>query len=178
LRSVFYLDGIWIFTKKKNLKNWNNWPTQMSNNRKCTIITFFNFQYIWEGISMKNLFLFITLAIIIISGIYCSDNQNFQGRMNPEARAAKLKETLDLTDEQSKQVEQIYQESVEKMSEMRDQFEGDRSQMREHMMKDREEINKKIEDILYEDQKVLYREYQEERQSSRRERREQGQRQE
>ena len=124
---------------------------------------------------MKNLFLFITLAIIIISGLYCSDNQNFQGRMSPEARAAQLKETLDLTDEQTKQVEQIYLESVKKMSEMRDQFEGNRSQMREHMMKDREEINNKIEDILYEDQKALYRQYQEERQSSRRER--QGQRQ-
>ena len=108
--------------------------------------------------------------------MYCSDSQNFQGRMNPEARAAQLKETLDLTDEQTNKVEQIYRESSEKMSEMRDQFGDDRSQMREQMMKSREEVNNRIEEILSDDQIELYREYQNEQEQSRRGRR--GQRQE
>ena len=124
---------------------------------------------------MKNLYLYLILAIITISAIYCSDSQNIQGRMNPVEQAAQLKERLDLTDEQTKQVEQIYQESMEKMSEIRDQSDGDRGQMREKMMVYREETNKKIEDVLHEDQIEDYREYQEERRQFRRER--QGQRQ-
>jgi len=124
---------------------------------------------------MKKIQYLLFLAFFLLSAIYCSENQNFQGRMNPEDRAAQLKETLDLTDEQTEKVEQIYQESQELMSQMREQFQGDRSQMREQMMKSREEINKKIEGILYEDQIVLYHEYMEEREQFRRERR--GQRQ-
>jgi hypothetical protein len=93
--------------------------------------------------------------------------------MTPEERAAQLKERLDLTDDQTKKVEQIYRESQEKISEMRDQFAGDRSQMRENMMEQRHEINRKIEEILYDDQIGLYREYLEERQQFRRDRRQQ-----
>ena len=119
-----------------------------------------------------NLLIILTLFLTVLQ---CSDNQNFQGRMSPEERAAQLKERLDLTQEQTKEVEIIYTEWREKMSEMRDQFDGDREQMREQMMASRDEINKKIEDILYEDQIKLYREYQEERRQFRRER--QGQRQ-
>lgn len=124
---------------------------------------------------MKNFYLYLSLAIIAISAIYCSDSQNIQGRMNPAEQATQLKERLDLTDEQTKQVEHIYQESIEKMSEIRNQSDGDRGQMREKMMEYREETNKKIEDVLHEDQIEVYREYQEERRQSRRGR--QGQRQ-
>ena len=124
---------------------------------------------------MKRLHLFLIIAIFAISAIYCSDSQNFPGRMSPEDRAAQLKELLDLTDDQTIKVEQVYKESQEKMSEMREQFQGDRGEMREQMMKNREEVNNKIEELLYEDQITLYREYLEEREQSRRERR--GQRQ-
>jgi hypothetical protein len=134
-----------------------------------------NIQYTWEGISMNRLLNLLIILTLFLTVLQCSDNQNFQGRMSPEERAAQLKERLDLTQEQTKEVEIIYTEWREKMSEMRDQFDGDREQMREQMMASRDEINKKIEDILYEDQIELYREYQEERRNSRRER--QGQRQ-
>ena len=119
-----------------------------------------------------------TLTILILSAIHCSDSQNFQGRMSPEERAAQLKERLDLTDEQTKEIVKIYKESQEKMTQMRDQFGGDRDKMREKMSTYREEIEKKIEGVLYEDQIELYREYQEERRQFRRERQGQRQRQE
>ena len=61
------------------------------------------------------------------------------------------------------------------MAELRDKFEGDRSQMRDKMMENREEVNKKIEEILYEDQIQHYRQYLEERRGLRRGQR--GQRQ-
>lgn len=121
---------------------------------------------------MKNPYSYL-LIIFLFSTLNCSDSQNFQGRMTPEERAAQLKERLDLTDDQTKKVEQIYRESQEKISEMRDQFAGDRSQMRENMMEQRHEINRKIEEILYDDQIGLYREYLEERQQFRRDRRQQ-----
>jgi hypothetical protein len=111
------------------------------------------------------------IIIFLLSTLGCSDNQNFRSRISPEERAAQLKERLNLTDEQTRKVEQIYRESQEKISKMRDQFEGDRSQMREKMMEQRQDINNKIEEILYEDQIGLYREYQEERQQFRRDRR-------
>lgn len=122
---------------------------------------------------MKKLQYLLFLAFFLLSVIYCSESQDFPGRMSPEDRAARLKELLDLTDEQTKKVEQIYKKSQEKMSEMREQFQGDRSQMREKMMENQEETTKKIEEILYEDQITLFREYQEEREEQRRERREQ-----
>ena len=120
---------------------------------------------------MKKLYYLLFIAFLSISAIYCSESQDFPGRMSPEDRAVRLNELLDLTDEQSKKVEQIYKESQETMSEMREQFQGDRSQMRKKMMENREETTKKIEEILYEDQITLFREYQEEREEQRQERR-------
>ncbi len=127
---------------------------------------------------MKKLYYLLFIAFMSISAIYCSDSQDFPGRMSPEDRAARLNELLDLTDEQTKKVVQIYKDSQETMSEMREQFQGDRSQMREKMMENREETTNKIEEILYDDQIELYREYQEERQQFRRDRREQRQQKE
>ena len=120
---------------------------------------------------MKKLYYLLFIAFMSISAIYCSESQDFAGRMSPEDRAARLNELLDLTDEQSKKVEQIYKDSQEKISEMREQFQGDRSQIRKKMMENREETTKKIEEILYEDQITLFREYQEEREEQRQERR-------
>ena len=120
---------------------------------------------------MKTLLYFGVAASLLLSVISCSDSQNFQGRMSPEERAALLQERLDLTDEQTKKVVQIMEESTEKMSELRDNFEGDRQQMREKMLQLREENNKKIEEILYEDQIPLFHDYLEEREQFRRNRR-------
>ena len=120
---------------------------------------------------MKTLLYFGVAASLLLFVISCSDSQNFQGRMSPEERAALLQERLDLTDEQTKKVVQIMEESTEKMSELRDNFEGDRQQMREKMLQLREENNKKIEEILYEDQIPLFHDYLEEREQFRRNRR-------
>ena len=59
---------------------------------------------------MNKFYLYIILAILTLVSIHCSDNQNFQGRMNPKDRAAQLKERLDLTDEQTEKIEKIYSE--------------------------------------------------------------------
>jgi len=125
---------------------------------------------------MKIIHHFLLIFIFSISAMHCSDSQNFQGRMNPEARATQLKERLSLNDEQTKKVQQIFLESSEKMTEMREQFGDDRSQMRELMMKNREETNNKIEEILNGDQIELYRQFQQEQNQFGRQRR--GQRQE
>jgi hypothetical protein len=117
---------------------------------------------------MKNLYCYLVIFLLSLSAIYCSDSQNFQGRLSPEARAAQLKERLNLSDEQTKKVEQIYQESSERMSQMRDQYPDDRTQMREQMMRSREEINNQIEEILNQDQIELYRQYLQEEQQNRR----------
>ena len=124
---------------------------------------------------MKNLYYYLIIFLLSLSAMYCSDNQNFQGRMSPETRAAQLKERLNLSDEQTQKIEQIYRESSERMSQMRDQSTDDRTQMREQMMRSREETNNKIEEILNQDQIDLYRQYLQEEQQNRRGRRGQTQ---
>ena len=97
-----------------------------------------------------------------------SGDREFRGRMNPEQRAAQLKEALDLNSEQTKQIEQIFIESQEKMAKMREDFEGDRSQMRQFMMESREEVDGLIKEMLTEEQKTKYEHYQQEREERRR----------
>lgn len=125
---------------------------------------------------IKNIYLILLLVFMSVTFFNCSEDQDFRRRMNPQERAAELKDHLDLTDEQAKQIETILIESQNKMSEMRKNFEGDREQMRNAMMNSREEVEKKIEEILYEDQKIKYQEYRDEQQQRmrnfRRERRE------
>lgn len=89
-----------------------------------------------------------------------------QPRFDPKERAKELKERLKLDDKQTKQIEDIYAKQSEQMQGM---FSGggDREQMRDQMMKLREETNKKIEKILTDKQKAEYKKYQEEMQARR-----------
>ena len=89
-----------------------------------------------------------------------------QPRFDPKERAKELKERLKLDEKQTKQVEDIFTKQSEQMQSM---FSGggDREQMRDQMMKLREETNKKIEKILNDKQKAEYKKYQEEMQARR-----------
>jgi Spy/CpxP family protein refolding chaperone len=100
-----------------------------------------------------------------------SGDREYRGRMSPEQRAAQLKEALDLTSEQTKQIEQIFIDSQEKMAELREDSQGDRSQMREWMRESREEVDKRMGEILTAEQKAKYEKYQQDREERRRARR-------
>jgi Spy/CpxP family protein refolding chaperone len=112
-----------------------------------------------------------TFTFTLISCAGESPDRRYGSRMSPEQRAAQLKDALDLTSEQTKQIEQIFIESREKMLKIREDFQGDRSQMRELMMDNREEVDGRIEEILTEEQKVTYEAYKQEREERRRSRR-------
>ncbi len=112
----------------------------------------------------KNIYLILLLVLVFVTFFNCSETQEFGRRMSPQQRTAQLKDLLDLTNEQAKKIENILIESQKKISKMRKNFEGDREQMRDAMMNNREEVDKKIEEILYEDQITKYQEYRDEQQ--------------
>lgn len=95
----------------------------------------------------------------------CSDdNARRRQQRSPGENAKRLQDELNLTDEQTKQVEKIYLDSQEEMAKARENFEGDRSQMREMMMASRKKINHQIEEVLNEDQKLKFHDYLDEQQ--------------
>jgi Spy/CpxP family protein refolding chaperone len=75
------------------------------------------------------------IIIFIISA--CSDSNERRGRMTPEEQLAQLTERLDLNAEQADKVKTILDEQRKKFSKMREDFSGDRSEMREVMMQSR-----------------------------------------
>jgi hypothetical protein len=89
-----------------------------------------------------------------------------QPRFDPKERTKELKERLKLDEKQTKQIEDIFIKQSEQMQGMFGGG-GDREQMREQMMKLREETNKKVEKVLNEKQKAEYKKYLEEMQSRR-----------
>jgi hypothetical protein len=113
----------------------------------------------------------LIFTIIFSVLVSCSDDSDQRRRMTPQQRAAELKEQLDLTDEQTKMIENIYTESQQIMRETREKFEGDRQQMRHVMLENREKTNKLVEEVLFEDQKEKYQEILQERMEQMRERR-------
>jgi Skp family chaperone for outer membrane proteins len=123
---------------------------------------------------LKKFIFTIILTTFTFTFFTCSgesgDREN-RGRMNPEQRAAQLKETLDLSSEQTRKIEKIFIASQKKMLQMREEFQGDRSQMRQLMRESREEVDALIEEILTEEQKTKYEHYQQEREERRRSRR-------
>jgi Skp family chaperone for outer membrane proteins len=128
----------------------------------------------WEENMLKKWVFTLILTTFIFTFFSCSgesgDSRN-RGRMSPEQRAAQLKEALDLNSDQTKQIEQIFIESQEKMAKLREDSQGDRSQMRELMRESREEVDKRMGEVLTEEQKAKYQEYQQDREERRRSRR-------
>ena len=107
---------------------------------------------------------------MLLVGAFTSNAQGFGGQM-PSAdeiakmRADQMKETVSLTDDQYAKVTVIFKEEMEAMQKM---FEGgggmggDFEQMRKDMEKRQEEQNKKLKEILTEDQFNKWQKQQEE----------------
>lgn len=119
----------------------------------------------------RNIMMLALIFTFCLSIFSCSDDDNRRRqRRSPEEQAKVLQEELDLTEAQTKQVEQIYLDSREEMAKVRENFDGDRGQMREVMREYREKINERIEEILNDEQKAKYNEYMEEQRERMRER--------
>lgn len=123
---------------------------------------------------MKQSYLTV-LTIIMVSIFYMTcageqERQERQRRMDPEQMTKTLTEELNLSDEQAARIKEILIDSQEKMREIRDNAQGDRSAMRESMRQLRDETDDRIMAELDENQKEKFRELQEERRRERRER--------
>lgn len=103
---------------------------------------------------MKNLIVLFSLSIFMLSLVAVA-----QPRFTPEQRLKMLKERLNLTEEQSKKVEDILVKSDKEMQKLRSSENRDRSQFRAQMDK----TNQEIEKVLDEKQKAEYKKMLEER---------------
>jgi len=97
-----------------------------------------------------------------------------RGNFNPEEMADRqieqIKETLDLSNTQEKQMHALIMENFEEMGKMREEMQnsgGGFEGMREQMQKVREEQDTKVKAILSDEQWEKYQTYQEERRSRR-----------
>lgn len=103
------------------------------------------------------------MAVIILMLLFQFTLVNAQGRMTPKERVKDLKDKLELTDEQAKKVEVIFEESAVKIKEVREKNMGDRAEMMKAMMPINQEQDKKIDSLLTDKQKVKYEEIKKER---------------
>ena len=91
-----------------------------------------------------------------------------QPRMrSPEERANELKTALDLTVIQTDSVRTIYEQAAADMQDAFDLAAGDRTAMRELMMKIRNETDGRIEALLTPEQKEKFDKFKQERQARR-----------
>ena len=109
---------------------------------------------------MTKLFKWFVVGAMLLVGAFTANAQGFGGGQMPSAeeiakmRADQMKETVNLTADQYAKVTVIFKEEMEAMQKM---FEGggmngDFEQMRKDMEKRQEEQNKKLKEILTEDQ--------------------------
>lgn len=103
---------------------------------------------------MKNLIVLLSLSFFLLSLVAVA-----QPRVTPQERLKMLKERLNLTQEQSKKVEDILINSDKEMQKLRSSNNRDRSQFRDLMDK----TNQEIEKVLDEKQKTEYKKMMEER---------------
>ena len=114
---------------------------------------------------------FLLVVAVALMGSGCNSNSNSKsgdqgergpGNFNSEAmvdrQIEQIKETLDLSKKQEKQMREVLNNGMDKMMEMRNTmkegggFEG----MREKMQQIREEQNKEVKEILSEEQWLQY----------------------
>jgi len=102
----------------------------------------------------------ILLVMMLLTSFFANAQMM---RMNPKERAEELKEKLNLTDEQTKQAEEIYIKADKEMKET--MFEGarNRERLREAMETIMSNIDIKILKILNDEQKEKYNEMIQER---------------
>ena len=128
---------------------------------------------------------FLLMAIVLVFSVSCNklkQNSQEQQQMGPgggmggpgnfdpaafvDRQMEELKEGLELTDDQEKQVREILTAGSETMRKAREEMQdggGDFEGMREKMQQMREEQNQKIKAVLSEDQFVKYEQIQKER---------------
>jgi Spy/CpxP family protein refolding chaperone len=127
---------------------------------------------------------FLMMAIVLVFSVSCNkfkQNSQEQQQMGPgggmgggnfdpaafvDRQMEELKEGLDLSDDQEKQVREIITAGFETMRKAREEMQdggGDREAMREKMQAMREEQNQKIKAVLSEDQFTKYEQIQKER---------------
>jgi len=121
------------------------------------------------------------LATSCNQGSKSNSQQNFgpgggmgPGNFDPEAmidrQISEMKETLDLSGKQEKQMRALMEENFENMSKMREEMQGNGGGfegMREKMQKVREEQDQKVKEILSDEQWEKYQTMQEERRARR-----------
>jgi periplasmic protein CpxP/Spy len=128
---------------------------------------------------------FLMMAIVLVFSVSCNklkQNSQEQQQMGPgggmggpgnfdpaafvDRQMEELKEGLELSDDQEKQVREIITAGFETMRKSREEMMdggGDREAMREKMQKMREEQNEKIKAVLSEEQFTKYEQIQKER---------------
>jgi len=77
-------------------------------------------------------------------------------RMTPQERTDQLAKELSLTEEQKAKVLEHFTQEQQVFQKLRDESQGDREAMRAAMGKRREESNKKMKEILTEEQYAKY----------------------
>ena len=122
---------------------------------------------------MKN-WLQISFLFLFLVGSHCLLAQRGMNRMSTEERVNKqleaMKERLTLSDAQVSKVEEVLTASADKMVTARDEADGDRSSMREAMMKIRDEQNAELKKYLTAEQFSEYEKMEQEQMEKRRER--------
>jgi biopolymer transport protein ExbD len=102
--------------------------------------------------------------IFLITMFFISFSANAQmTRMNPKERAEELKEKLELSDEQTKQVEEIYIKADNEIKETIQEGSRNREQLREAMETIMGNTDNEILEILNDKQKEKYNEIMQER---------------
>lgn len=128
---------------------------------------------------------FLLMAVVLVFSVSCNklrQNSQEQQQMGPgggmggpgnfdpaafiDRQMEELKDGLDLSDDQEKQVREILTAGSETMRKAREEMQdggGDREAMREKMQQMREEQNEKIKAVLTEEQFTKYEQIQAER---------------
>jgi len=97
--------------------------------------------------------------------------QRGEGPPDPSERMERLRETLDLSDDQVDRLRGIFDEQRERMRALRQDYDGDREARREAFRSLRDETHERVAGVLSEEQMERYREMVEKRREVMRERR-------
>lgn len=112
---------------------------------------------------MKHTAGFLLASLILSLGFVQTGLAQGRMRMSAEDRAKILRDSLSLTDNQTKQVQKIYEDSQAEMQEVFQKNMGDRDAMRKAMTALNDKNDKKIETLLNDDQKVKFEKFKKDR---------------
>ncbi len=115
----------------------------------------------------------LSLSALLMIFLFVSSSISYSQpmRMSAEDRVKALKDTLSLSDEQAAKITEIYKESDAERQKIFEESQGDRTQMRDAMMKLMESTNSKIDSLLTPEQQKKFEEYNKARRSRMMERR-------